>query len=379
MQQNHLFENFVILAASDRAFLTHRLPMAEGAADVSMKVTVVCADTGYMHEIEQRGFYTVALPNSNFQLISTLKTLVFLIKLYKRERPKIVHHSSVLMSFLGSLASLSSKTTKQINAITGVGYLFTSSTLKARMLRSVLTPVLRWLWSKENSVMLFQNKDDRDLFVSKGLCSPTASIIKGSGVDVKHFKPRDPKRVIKGHERIVIGCATRLLKDKGIEEMIAAVSSFNTKRGIELHIAGSIFPNNPSSFTKKEIEKWAQIKTVKWRGQVDDMLLFWSECDIAILPSHREGLPKALLEAAACGLPLLGANVPGTREIIINGHNGILFHVGNPQSISRAINQITSNYPSIILMGQRSRRLVEQGGFSSAAIRSAYRTFLRSI
>ena len=175
----------------------------------------------------------------------------------------------------------------------------------------MLNPLLKHLWTRENTVMLFQNEDDRNFFIKRKLCKQASPIIRGSGVDINRFIPN--RRKITG-KAIIIGCATRLIKDKGLEELISAVSSFGLQSRFELHIAGSIYPDNPSSFSQKEVEAWAKIEAIRLKGYVSDMVEFWHTCDIAILPSHREGLPKSLIEAAACGLPLLGADARHKRN-----------------------------------------------------------------
>ena len=178
--------------------------------------------------------------------------------------------------------------------------------------------------------MLFQNPDDRAVFIKRGLSAENAPLIPGSGVDNGKFKPvRTNLNLRKSKRPLVIGCASRLLRDKGIPELIEAVKTLEKNYHIELQVAGDIFHKNPSSCTTQEIEEWSKISSVTFLGKVSDMVGFWQGCDVAILPSHREGFPKALLEAAACGLPLLGSDVPGVREIVVDGVNGLLFVKGD--------------------------------------------------
>ena len=167
-------------------------------------------------------------------------------------------------------------------------------------------------------------------------------IIPGSGVDIKKFVPAKKTQHLT-NKKIIIGCASRLLKDKGLEELIRSISLLPDHLDIELRIAGTIDPKTLSSFTQQEIEKWKQNHKVKLLGQIADMATFWQGCDIAILPSHREGLPKSLLEAAACGLALLGADVAGTRELIEDGVNGRLFTKGQKDEIAEAITVLSKD------------------------------------
>ncbi len=379
-QMKKPIKTLMFLSASDAAFLAHRVAMADAAHQRCRRVVIVCADTGRMEEIKKLGFDVHALPDGNRSFFSLLRMVFCLVKLYRFEQPQIIHHSSVLMSFIGSIAGLFHQQARCINAITGVGYLFSSDSFRAKFLRALLTPVLRFLWSGEKTVMLFQNTDDRALLAAKGLAPFTAPIIRGSGVDIQRFVPVAQKELLtEKASPLIIGCASRLIRDKGLEELIAAVSSFGPQRRFELHIAGSSYASNPTSFTQENINSWASIEAVRLKGQLCDMPAFWQGCDIAILPSHREGLPKALLEAAACGLPLLGADVPGTREIIRHRYNGLLFKKGDTGSIADAITQMTEDPAFMKLAGKKSRQMIETEGFSDDAVGTAYQDLLASI
>ena len=228
--------------------------------------------------------------------------------------------------------------------------------------------------------MLFQNPDDRAVFVKRGLSAGNAPLIPGSGVDDQKFRPIATKTSLgKNNRKLVIGCATRLLRDKGIPELIEAVKIIEKNYDIELQIAGDIHLKNPSSCTPKDIEKWSKILSVKFLGNVSDMVGFWQGCDVAILPSHREGFPKALLEAAACGLPLLGSDVPGVREIVVDGVNGLLFVKGDCQDIARKIETIYADQEFRQSAGKASREVIKSRGLSNHAVEAAFVALFKSI
>lgn len=387
MHKNYLFDRMTILSSDDRSFLTHRLPMAMAAKKLCPVVLVICKDTGKCGEIRQMGFDVTNLPmgNAPLNIFANLKTLRHLARIYQSVQPDLIYHSSVQMSFLGSLARLF--TGKQltgsflsINAITGVGYLFSSEQLKAKFLRWGLSPILRVLWRRAGTVMLFQNPDDRAVFIKRGLSAEDAPLIPGSGVDDDKFKPASTKSSLgKSKRPLVIGCASRLLSDKGIPELIEAIKILEKNYHIELQVAGDIFHKNPSSCTPQEIEEWSKISSVTFLGKVSDMVGFWQGCDVAILPSHREGFPKALLEAAACGLPLLGSDVPGVREIIVDGVNGLLFVKGDCQDITRKIEKIYADQKFRLSAGKASREVIKSRGLSNHAIEAAFVELFNSI
>ena len=382
MRQNFLFETMTILSIDDRSFLTHRLPMAMAAKKMCRTVWVICKDTGKCEEIRKNGFGVISLPmgNAPLDIFANFKVLRQLTVIYKSIQPDLIYHSSVQMSFLGSLARLFTGDIPSINAITGVGYLFSSEQTKAKFLRWALSPVLRFLWRRRGTVMLFQNLDDRTVFVKRGLSAENAPLIPGSGVDDDKFKPvKTNSSLGKNNRPLVIGCATRLLRDKGIPELVEAVKIVEKNCDIELRIAGDIFLKNPSSCTSKDIEKWSKISSMKFLGNVSDMVGFWQACDVAILPSHREGFPKALLEAAACGLPLLGTDVPGVREIVVNGYNGLLFARGDHRDIARKIEIMLIDQKLRQSAGKASREVIKSKGLSNRAVEVAFVELFTSI
>ena len=387
MRKSFLFDRMTILSSDDRSFLTHRLPMAMAAKKLCRVVLVICKDTGKCEEIRQMGFDVTSLPmgNAPLNIFANLKTLRHLAGIYQSAQPDLIYHSSVQMSFLGSLARLFTRkqltgSLLSINAITGIGYLFSSEQFKAKFLRWVLSPILRVLWRRAGTVMLFQNPDDRAVFIKRGLSAENAPLIPGSGVDDDKFKPVSTKSSLgKSKRPLVIGCASRLLRDKGIPELIEAVKILEKNYLIELQVAGDIFHKNPSSCTPQEIEEWSKISSVTFLGKISDMVGFWQGCDVAILPSHREGFPKALLEAAACGLPLLGSDVPGVREIVVDGVNGLLFAKGDCQDIARKIEKIYADQEFRQSAGKASREVIKSRGLSNHAVEAAFVALFKSI
>ena len=382
MRQKFLFERMTILSSDDRSFLTHRLPMAMAAKKVCRAVWVICKDTGKCEEIRKIGFDVINLPigNAPLNIFANIKILRQLTGIYESIKPDLMYHSSVQMSFLGSLARLFTRQLPSINAITGVGYLFSSEQPKAKFLRWALSPVLQVLWRRPGTVMLFQNPDDRAVFIKRGLSAANAPLIPGSGVDDQKFKPAVMKHGLgKNKRKLVIGCASRLLRDKGIPELIKAAKIVEKNYDIELRVAGDSHLKNPSNCTPQDIEKWSKISSVTFLGNVSDMVSFWQGCDVAILASHREGFPKALLEAAACGLPLLGTDVPGVREIVVNGYNGLLFAKGDHLDIACKIEKILIDQKLRQSAGKASCELIKSKGLSNRAIEEAFIKLFKSI
>ena len=127
-----------------------------------------------------------------------------------------------------------------------------------------------------------------------------------------------------------------MLEDKGVGTLIALIGCCGTGSDVELLIAGTPDPANPASVSNQEAASWGQKPGVTWLGHVDDISALWARAHIAVLPSRREGLPKSLLEAAACGRPMIATDVPGCREVVRPGETGVLVPDDDPRWPTRS-------------------------------------------
>jgi len=366
----------LFVASEDYAFLQHRLPFAFAARGMGINVHVAAPDNGHLASIAELGFtvHSLGSGHKRLNILTAFKTLCGYVRIYLKVRPNIVHHSSVRVCILGTLAAKSLPGAKLINAFTGLGFLFANQGDEASAMRRIVFPLLRGLWADSRITPLFQNQDDFQELLKLGLCRQDPSFIAGSGIDVRKFRPAHQR--ISG-DRLVLGCASRLVRDKGLAALIDAMRVLGEKRpNIELLIAGDIAPNNPTSFTKSDVEVWQKLPNVKVMGYQKEMISFWARCNAAILPSHREGMPKALLEAASMGLPLLASDVPGCRDIVRHGENGLLFGVDDVDAIVRAIMRMADDLPFREAAGKRSRAKVISDGFSVDAVSEAYKHLL---
>ena len=223
----------------------------------------------------------------------------------------------------------------------------------------------------------FQNEDDYWDLAKMGLCRQKPNFIEGSGVNTRKFRPLD--RVRKS-EPVVIGCAARLLRDKGFDILLEAMRLVGKEnKNIKLRIVGSIDESNPSSYAQSEVERWSQMENVEILGWQDDMVGFWQHCDVAILLSVREGLPKALIEACSCGLPIIASDVPGCRMIVRHEDNGLLVPYDDAEVAAEAIMRMGSDISFRMRAKAASRRHILEGGFSERSIRDKYKHLLENI
>jgi glycosyltransferase involved in cell wall biosynthesis len=344
------------VANEDYAFLMHRLPMARAAREAGFEVHVATKVNKGAAAIEAERFTLHPIPFRRGGLSPTAAApVIAAIRAVERTiEPIVVHHSGLQASVLGSLAALGSDV-PVVNAVTGLGYIFTSATWRSRLLKQAIAWLLPRLMNRRSSCVLVQNPDDGAALRSLGVKADKIALIPGSGVDTDRFQP-----LPEPEGPITFGFAGRLLTNKGIR---ALVSAHRLLRGqgheFNLLIAGNPDPANPASVTEDEIAAWRHEPGVTMLGHVDDIIALWRRCHIAVLPSHREGLPVSLLEAAACGRPLVSTNAPGCREIALHEQTGLTVPIENAPALAQAMLQLAHSPVLRALYGGGARKLVE--------------------
>jgi glycosyltransferase involved in cell wall biosynthesis len=352
------------VVTEDWYFLSHRLPMARAARAAGVEVHVATRVSADADAIEAEGFVLHPVPfvRGTLSPLAALTTLRALRRVYRRVAPAISHHVALQPSILGSLAAMGS-TTACVNAVTGLGYTFASGSAKATLLRPFMTPLLRLLLNRHGSVVLVQNPDDHAMLVSLGVAPSRVALIPGSGVDAELLRP-----LPEPPGPPTVAFVGRLLDDKGIRTLVRAHRLLRGRgSSIRLLIAGTPDPANPASISEHEAEGWNSEPGVQWLGHVEDISSLWARAHIAVLPSRREGLPKSLLEAAACGRPLIATDVPGCREVVRRDVSGLLVPVDDAPALADAIEKLAADPALRKRYSMEARRLaVEQ--FSADAV-----------
>ncbi len=327
------------------------------------------ASTAMAPRSKPKGFrlHPLSWNRGSFNVLRALQVIGEVRQLYREIKPDLAHHVALVPSLFGSIAALGLPVTC-LNAITGVGTTFTGKTVKLRLARALLRTILRPLLNRRRSAVLVQNPDDRATVESLGIEPQRISLIPGSGVDVHELTPKaEPSGPV------VVGFVGRLLEDKGIRVLIAAHEILNRRgRDIRLRIAGEPDPANPSSISPAEIEAWRSHPHLELLGYVADIGGLWAGATIAVLPSRREGLPLSLLEAAACGRPLVATDVPGCREIARAHVNALLVPPEDAPALADAIERLADDPALRREFGAASRAIVEQE-FSNRAHRHRHR------
>jgi glycosyltransferase involved in cell wall biosynthesis len=322
------------VVSEDWYFLSHRLPMARAARDAGFEVHVATRVVDGADAIEAEGFRLHPIPfgRGRASVFSALNTIFALRRIHRKIAPAIAHHVALQAAVLGSLACVG-RHTPLVNALTGFGFTFVSDSLKARSLRPFIVFLLRFLCMRNKNVALVQNPDDRKALLELGISADHIVIIPGSGVDVERLQAMPEPG-----GKPTVAFVGRLLGDKGIRTLVTAIQLLHGRGcDVELLIAGNADPANPASVKPSELAEWRQDGGIHLVGHVKDIAEIWAKAHIAVLPSRREGLPLALLEAAACGRPMIATDVPGCREIVIAGDTGLLVPFDDPAVLADAI------------------------------------------
>ncbi|WP_183240746.1 glycosyltransferase family 4 protein [Bradyrhizobium sp. cir1] len=343
------------VANVDFAFL-HRLPMARAARAAGFEVHVATRISGLRQVIESENFTLHEIPfRRGLSPFSGIRTIMALRRLESYVKPDIIHCASLQSCVYGSLA-MRYRRVSQVNAITGLGYIFTSSTWKGRILRAPIRLVLPALLNRNTSVVLVENPDDQRDLVALGVNQERVLQIPGSGVDTDHFQP-----LPEPEGPITFGFAGRLLSDKGIRALVSAHKMLRDQgHDFRLLIAGKPDPANPASIPIEEVEEWNRRPGITWLGHLDDIVALWTRCHVAVLPSHREGLPVSLLEAAACGRAMVATNAPGCREIVVQNESGLLVPIEDAEALADALLSLALSPQLRSRCGRTAREMVVQ-------------------
>jgi len=303
----------------------------------------------------------VAMERRSLDPLKELRLIWRLARIFRRERPTLVHGFTIKGVVYGSLAARLARVHARVSAVSGMGYVFVSNALLARALRPVVRTLLRAALNGKAARLIVQNPDDAALFEAERLVeADRVRLIPGSGVDCERFRPAD-RPILSGPTTRVL-LAARLLWVKGVGEYVAAARRLRAEGlPIRLLLAGAPDPGSPASIPPEQLKDWASEGVVELLGQVADMPALLAETDIAVLPSYREGLPRGLIEAAACGLPLVATDVPGCRGVVTHGKEGLLVPVRDAEALAAAIRRLHESPDLARRLGQaaRARALAE--------------------
>lgn len=347
----------LFVVTEDWYFWSHRLDLARAATQAGFDVSIATRVTDHGERIQREGFrlFPISLFRRSKNPFVEIASVLELVRLYRRERPAIVHHVALKPILYGSLAAWISGVPVVVNAFAGLGYAFTDEKRRGSMTHVYLRRALKILVRLSKSVVILQNKDDRDLLFDEGVIEiQHTRIIPGSGVDTKTFDVR-----LSVEECPIVMLASRMLWDKGIGEFVEAARRLKQNGVLARYVlVGRCDEHNPAAIEPAQIRRWVQEGLVEWWEHRDEMSSTLASAAIVVLPSYREGLPKVLLEAAACGKPLIATDVPGCRDIVTHEVNGLLVPVRDTAALAAAIDSLLRDSSLRAAMGAAGREAV---------------------
>ena len=352
-------KRLLLVINEDRFFLSHRTQIALLAKEKGWDVTLVTKDTGRRKEIEEMGFKYIELPinPTGMNPKDELKLLRFFIDLFKKNADAIIHLVGLKNMMWGGLAAKMVKTKGVLFAVSGLGTLFGEN--RQEIISWAIQRVLRIGMRRKNAAVIFQNHDDERLFLDNAIANKCFRFfIKGSGVDLKQYVPIE----IKNNDPLKIIFTARMLREKGVEDLIAGAEILRPEYEgkVEFLLCGGL-SSNPNALSKEEMNSLTDGNYIKWLGHRYDIPELLAQSDIMCFPSfYREGVPKSLIEASACGLPIVTTDSVGCRDTVVNKKNGYIVNPHSPGEIAKALRKLIENPEKRKKMGQRSREYAEK-------------------
>lgn len=347
----------LFVVTEDWYFCSHRLPLAQAARALGFDVVVVAREDKDGNRIRSEGFRLIPLDMRRGEIrpLGEFGSLFALWRIIRREHPEIVHNVAIKPVILGTLAARMAGVHGVVNALAGLGYVFTSHDRKAFFLRVVIRLAFGILFRSPSVRIIVQNSVDKALIESFGVSAGRIALISGAGVDLSSFPPKpepcDP---------VVVAMVSRMLWDKGVRDLVeAARILMQHEHNVRIRLVGPMDASNPSSIPETNLKAWVAEGIVEWSGPTSDVASVWANAHIGVLPSYREGLPKSLLEAAACGRPLIATDVPGCRDVVVHEETGLLVPPKNPRALAEAIVRLARDAPLRARLGNAARERVK--------------------
>lgn len=352
-------KKLLIITNVDWFLISHRLILAQAAVKSGWKVYVACEDTGRGGEIGGDGieFIPFSMSRSGINPVAEWNLLRRLNRLYKKIQPDVVHHITIKPVVYGSLAANRQGIRGVVNAISGMGYMFSQG--KVGIMQKSILSLMRRGAKRSNLTFIFQNEEDHAILRDYEVIDPENKVemIKGSGVDLDHFSFTEPP---KGN-KITILLPCRMLWDKGVRELREASDFLKDKyqSQIQFVLVGMADYENKSGVPESFLHEWADGEYVVWKGHQSDMVAHYQLADIVVLPSYREGLPKSLIEACAVGRPIVTTDAIGCRDCVDEGVNGFKVPVGDGLALAKALEKLITDLDLRQRMGSAGRKKAE--------------------
>jgi glycosyltransferase involved in cell wall biosynthesis len=347
----------LFVVTEDWYFVSHRLHLAEAAKAAGYHVGLMTRVSRHKEVIEQSGIelFDWRIRRRSFNPLNEFDAIRQLVSTYRRFKPRIVHHVALKPVIYGAMAARMAGVECIVQALGGLGFVFSSNRLSARSILPVIKRLYSAALAGRRTRLILQNPDDCNLLINAGVIAhDRIRLIRGSGVDTGWFSPKEEDAGLP-----IVMLPSRLLWDKGVGDFVEIARRFRQEgKEARFVLVGDPDDENPSSVPIETIRSWCREGIVEWWGRREDMPFIISQSHVVCLPSYREGLPKSLLEAASCARPIVTYDVPGCREVVNHGENGLLVPLHNIDMLAGAVRSLVDSQTMRRRMGVAGRELV---------------------
>lgn len=348
----------LLLVINNIDFLySHRWPIVEAALSEGYEVHIACYydESTRLRRHDEVTYHFINFSRASVNLLKDIAVLIALINLFRELQPSVIHNVSMKPILYGSLAARFFTKTCYVNAISGLGYLFSTQSFKTNLIRKLLLKGLYFGLRSKRCYYIFQNKEDQHEFISHHLVYSNKHVylIHGSGVDLSTFKPCIVKDDI---PKIIL--PARMLWSKGVGYFVKAAEIICRTHDAHFILVGKVDSDNPEGVSQNQLDQWAQSGVIEYWGWQKDMAAVYAKADIICLPTYyREGIPKSLIEAAGCGLPIVTTDSPGCNFVVRDNENGFLVPMKNLDDLIDRLIQLIESKALRLRMGERSYQL----------------------
>jgi len=366
-----------LVANTDWYLYRFRSSLATFLRSEGNEVIFVSPSGRFVSGIREQGFRWLEwrVGRQSVNPISELRAVIELARIYSLEEPSLVHLHTIKPVIYGSLAARFARIPIVVNSITGRGYVFLGKDIRAKLLRTFVKRIYRVVLNSHSSITIFENETDRNYFLVENFVTVEKSfVIEGVGVDTEYYS-YSPE--IDGIPLVVL--AGRMLWDKGVGTFIDAIRLLQSKVQARFILVGEPDPGNPASIDVSTINQWVNEGIVEWWGWQADIRSVFATCHIVVLPSFGEGIPTILLEAAASGRPIVATNVPGCRDVVVDGSTGLLVPLQDAQALSSALKNMIMDPALRHDMGVAGREYIIKKFSSSKINHDTYKVYQENL
>ncbi len=350
-------KKIVIIVNKGNFFLSHRLNIAERAIREGYEVHLISdASKIDLEKIIRKGikFHQVPFSRTFKNLFIEIKTLLLLFRILIRVKPQLIHNVTIKPIIYVNLVCKILHHKEIINSISGLGYIFVNKNIKNSILKFFILRLYKFFFNSKTVRVILQNEEEKNFLIRSNITHRNnLRLIPGAGVDTSKYRP--PKKFV---NKNIIVFAARMIKEKGAIELVQAANKLvQMNYNLKVILLGKVDNEYPTHIKESVINKWCEKSFIEWHGNVDNVIPYYQKASIVCMPSYySEGVPKALIEAASIGKPIITSDMPGCRSIVKHNFNGILVEPRNIDSLVNAIKFLLDNPKVCEIYGLNGRK-----------------------